>query len=109
MTDDTPDHGPVETAFRAWVTTLGGLSPLQHAEAETLYRLAAEMDLRTDRPAAAYGTLRRAITVTVDRLRDEKSRAGATVPAPDAANVVPPDAVAAARQARDARRAGGTA
>lgn len=104
MTDAQP--GPVEAAFRAWVATLGALSPLQTAEAETLFRLAAEMDLKTDRPAAAYGTLRRAITTTVDRLRDEKVR-GAPA-APTAENVVPPDVVEQARAAREQRR-GGTA
>jgi hypothetical protein len=99
---ETPAYGPVETAFRAWVTTLGALSPRQTAEAEVLYRLAAEMDLKTERPAAAYGTLRRAITATANELRDAKNLSHGQSPVPS--NVVPPDAVEAARLSRSQRR-----
>lgn len=96
-------HGPVETAYRAWIVTLGGLSPRQTAEAEHLYALAAQMDLKSERPAAALATLSRAIAKTADRLRDEKN----AIPAMPAANPVvsePVDEVEKARRARADRR-----
>ena len=102
-------HGPVEAAYRAWIATLGGLSPRQEAEAEHLYALASQLDLKGERPASAYASLSRAIAKTADRLRDEKNgpQTG-TQPAPGP-NVVPADVVSAARTARANRRGGGTA
>lgn len=99
------NHGPVETAYRAWVATLGALSPRQDAEAEHLFRLAEELDLKSDKPAAALASLSRAIGKAADRLRDEKN-VGPAKPV-SGPNVVPPDAVEAARRAREERRAGG--
>jgi hypothetical protein len=100
------DHGPVEAAYRSWVSTIGTLSPRQTAEAEHLYRLAEELDLKSDKPAAALASLSRAIARAADRLRDEKNAAPG-VPVSGGPNVVPEDVVDAARLAREQRRAGG--
>jgi len=66
----------VAERYQAWVDSLGSLSPRQQAEAAHLIRLAEELDLRSDRPAAALASLSRAIGKTADRLRDEKNAPG---------------------------------
>lgn len=103
----TDDRGPVEHAWRQWVATLGELSPRQNAEAETLYRIAEELDLHSERPASALGTLRRALTATVDKLMTEKGDAPRVEPpgdVPEPPNVIPADVVETARLAREQRR-----
>jgi hypothetical protein len=65
--------------YQSWVDSLGSLSPRQQAEAAHLIRLAEELDLRSERPAAALASLSRAIAKTADRLRDEKNALSGSV------------------------------
>lgn len=80
---NTDEPGPVEGRYRAWVTTLGSLSPRQEAEAAHLFRLCQELDLQTERPASALAALSRAVAKAADRIRDQKNAAAPTAPVVD--------------------------
>lgn len=97
----------VEAAYRAWIATLGTLSPRQQAEAAHLFRLCAELDLQSDRPAAALAALSRAIAKTADRLRDEKNATNTSPGAPESTVAAEPDDVVVSWAEQRAKRVGG--
>lgn len=102
-----PVHGPVESAYRAWIRGLGRLSPRQAAVAEHVYALAGNIDKAQtqDVPAAAVASLSRALVRAADSMpSDRPEQAQPETPAPERPPT--PDEVARKRAERRAGRAG---
>ena len=91
--------GKVERSYRAWVATLGELSPRQKATAEQVYALAEQLDKATDVPVSAVATVSRELRVAAAELRDV-----AALPAPAPAEK-PRDGVDEVKARRERRRA----
>lgn len=98
-------QGDVEKTYRAWVATLGALSPRQQATVAQVYALARQLDAShtSEQPLSAVAAVSRELRQIAGEIRD------AAVPAtPDApaAPVDQVDQVAAKRAERRAERQG---
>lgn len=101
-----PQYGPVETAYRAWITGLGRLSPRQAAVAEHVYALAGNIDKAQSQnaPAAAVASLSRALVRAADTLPSDRVEQQPADTAPSQERPPTPDEVARKRSQRRAGR-----
>lgn len=94
----TEKYGECEASYRRWVESHGALSPRQETIAQTMYLLAAQMDMaRVTAPGSWPAANSRELRQLSARLRD------AAVVTPTATSTDSVDEVAAARAARLAR------